>query len=120
MSSVSGDLCIMPISASAEALAQQRVRDKHARLCAAIDRIVERYGVTLVELSIALGVFAPPLGKGGASGVATWKAGRRTPDDYNRTLIELLAEGELVLLQTGAEGGRKLYKVVEADEARAA
>lgn len=117
MSSVSFDVFRMPVSSSAAELARQRVLDE---VRAAVAVIIERYGVTQAELAGALGVYAPPPGKGGSSVVSAWMAGRRQIDAYNRALLQMLADGELVLIQIGAESRRKIYKVVPADESIAA
>lgn len=121
MSSVSCQLIQMPVSREAEALARElaeaRARERAEHVIATIDAIVARYGVTFSELSVALGVYAPPHGRSGRAMVARWRGGDRSPDDYYLGLLEMLADGRLVLELSGAEGSRKLFRVVPSKAA---
>lgn len=114
------EIALMPISEEARRLAEQRAQGERARARRAIDKIRAAYGVTYTELSVAMGVHAPDVGQTGRALASAWRAGIRTPDAYHLAVLEMLAEGDLELEHIGAEGRRKLYKVVPAEHARAA
>lgn len=101
----------MPVSDEAEQIARARAQ---ADLVDWINTVCARYGLNLSELSMALGVYAPPQGQPGRALAARWKAGVRQPDAYHRSLLQLIAQGELELVEVGAEGRRKLFRVVPA------
>lgn len=104
----------VPILPDAQRLAESRHKEEQQRAARAIDRVCEHWGCTHIELSLALGVWAPDRGKGGRSLVSRWRAGERACDGYHLAVLELLADGELVLRHTGADGRRTLYAVAQS------
>lgn len=113
---------LMPVRHDAEEMARQRAEVEDSRAARAISIIQRTYGVTQFELSDALGVFAPEVGKKGTSVIGKWKRGSRTPSSYHLALLEMLASGELELELTdpGKDGrSRRVFTVVPTERAAA-
>ena len=107
----------VPIHEAAEKMARQRAEAEHRRAVLALNAIRRLPGlerVTDIELSLALGVYAPQRGKGGRALVSRWSNGDVRPDTFHLATLELIAEHALVLVPDGADGRRTLYKIVPA------
>jgi len=82
---------------------------RRERIIQAITTILEETELTHIELSIAMGVWAPARNKGGKSMAARWLAGNREPNDQQLATLEQLVKGTLRFLYVARDGRRVLY-----------